>query len=88
MSFAAGHIVILGAGIAAISALNAIRQSSPDARITLVSKETDPPYYRLNLTRYLAGEVDANRLPLKPEPWFVEQRIDLRRGAVADMHYL
>ncbi|KKO11412.1 hypothetical protein LCGC14_0018930 [marine sediment metagenome] len=75
-----GRILIVGAGIAGISAVEAIRRSAPDAEIVLISKETEGPYYRLNLTRYLAGEVGTDDLPLRPREWFAEQRIDFRAG--------
>jgi nitrite reductase (NADH) large subunit len=82
-SFAAGHVVVLGSGIAGISAAEAIRRSSPDTRVTLVSKEPDPPYYRLNLTRYLAGQIDESALPIHPADWYEANRIELLRGAEA-----
>lgn len=70
--------VIVGAGIAGVSAAESIRKLAPDAKIVLLSKEVDPPYYRLNLTRYLAEEIDAEQLPLHPEAWYHTQGIDLR----------
>lgn len=78
------RVVVIGGGVAAVSAAEAVRNAAPGATITVLSREDVLPYYRLNLTRYLAGEVDANRLPLRPEPWYAEQRIDLRRGVEAD----
>jgi len=77
----ARQVAILGAGIAGLSAAEALREASPDAEITLVSKEYDLPYYRLNLTRFLAGEVAERALPVHPEDWYREQRIRLLRGA-------
>jgi len=77
------HIVILGAGIAGVSAAESVRRCAPQARITVLSREDRLPYYRLNLTRYLAGEVDAEALPVHPEGWYAEQRIELRKGADA-----
>lgn len=73
--------VVVGAGIAGVSAVESMRQASPDAEIILVSKEEDLPYYRLNLTRYLAGEVGEEGLPIHPESWYEEQKVELRRGA-------
>jgi nitrite reductase (NADH) large subunit len=70
--------VIAGAGIAGISAAESIRQSSPAAVITLLSREPDLPYFRLNLTRYLAGEITAENLCIHPEEWYRENSIDLR----------
>lgn len=75
------HVVIAGAGIAGVSAAAAVRKAAPEARITLLSKESELPYYRLNLTRYLAGEIKADSLPLHPESWYREKQIDLARDA-------
>lgn len=76
-----GHVVVVGAGIAGLSAAEALRSSSAGVEITLVSKEPELPYYRLNLTRYLAGEIDESALPIYPPEWYEQQRIDLLRGA-------
>lgn len=74
-------VVVVGAGIAGVSAVESMRQASPDAEIILVSKEEDLPYYRLNLTRYLAGEVGEEGLPIHPVSWYEEQKVELKRGA-------
>ncbi|HIJ73499.1 MAG TPA: FAD-dependent oxidoreductase [Candidatus Hydrogenedentes bacterium] len=79
----APKVVILGSGIAGVSAAEALRAASPEADIVVISKEPALPYYRLNLTRYLAGEVDASALPIHPESWYAEHRIDLIPGAEA-----
>ena len=73
-------VVIAGAGIAGVSAAEALRKAAPGAEIVLVSEESELPYYRLNLTRYLAGEVAADQLTLHPESWYREQRIQLQLG--------
>lgn len=79
----AGDIVVIGGGIAGLSAAEAARKNSPDASITLVCQEDDLPYYRLNLTRYLAGEITVSNLKVHPESWYAERRITLLRGAEA-----
>ncbi|HDP34802.1 MAG TPA: pyridine nucleotide-disulfide oxidoreductase, partial [Candidatus Hydrogenedentes bacterium] len=63
-------IVIIGGGIAGVSAAEHARLTAPHADIVLYAKEPEPPYYRLNLTRYLAGEVDAEALPVHPAQWY------------------
>ena len=78
-----GHVVVLGAGIAGVSAVEAIRGASPDTRITLLSRETDLPCYRLNLTRYLAGEIDEQSLPIHPADWYQANAVDLACGTEA-----
>jgi nitrite reductase (NADH) large subunit len=69
--------LIVGAGIAGVSAAEAIRAASPEAEITLVAGEAGLPYYRLNLTRYLAGEIALDALPIHPPEWYRNARIDL-----------
>ena len=71
--------VIVGAGIAGVSAAEALRKAAPDAEITLISNEPDYPYYRLNLTRYLAGEVGLEQMALHPQSWYAEHGIQLQR---------
>ncbi len=73
-------IVIVGTGIAGVSAAESARKTSPDARIFLVGREEPLPYYRLNLTRFLAGEVNAEQLVIHSRPWYDERRIELRLG--------
>ncbi|MEZ4484754.1 MAG: FAD-dependent oxidoreductase [Syntrophotaleaceae bacterium] len=73
-------IVVIGAGISGISAAESARKSAPDARIIVVSREKELPYYRLNLTRYLAGELAPDQLRLHPAGWYAEQRIELMLG--------
>lgn len=77
------RVVIVGGGIAGVSAAEAARESASNAEITLVSGEPELPYYRLNLTRYLAGEVGEEALPIHPESWYTDNRIRLLRGTEA-----
>jgi len=76
-----GKIVIIGAGIAGLSALEAIRRISKDIDVTVLSKEKELPYYRLNLTRFLAGELPEENLTFYPESWYQEQRVEFKTGA-------
>lgn len=73
-----GRIVIVGGGVAGVAAAEAARKTSPEATIVLLAKEQRIPYYRINLTRYLAGEVKREELPIHPKNWYAQQRIDLR----------
>jgi nitrite reductase (NADH) large subunit len=75
--------VIVGAGIAGISAAESLRATSPMAEITVVSKECELPYYRLNLTRYLAGEICEEDLPIHTASWYEEQGVRLLLTAEA-----
>ncbi len=77
------RVVIVGGGIAGLSAAESAREHSPRAEITVVSREPELPYYRLNLTRFLAGEITDQALPIHPESWYEEKRIRLLRGVEA-----
>lgn len=72
-----GRVIIVGGGIAGISAAETIRENSPDTEILIITKEPDFPYLRLNLTRYLAGDIGEEVLPIHPEGWYRDQRIDV-----------
>jgi len=76
--------LIIGAGVAGVSAAEAIRSAAPAAEITLVSGERGVPYYRLNLTRYLAGEITLDALPIHPLEWYREARIELLSDVKAE----
>jgi nitrite reductase (NADH) large subunit len=73
-------IVIVGGGIAGVSGAEHARKTAPESEIYLYSKEVELPYYRLNLTRYLAGEIGGDSLPLHPQQWYDEQHIHLHCG--------
>ena len=75
------RIVIIGGGIAGLSAAEAARKTAPDSEIALLSSEPDLPYHRLNLTRFLAGEIEERALTMYPQRWYDEHRIRLRKGA-------
>jgi nitrite reductase (NADH) large subunit len=77
---AARRYVIVGAGIAGVSAAEAARKADPAAEILLFHGEAGLPYWRMNLTRYLAGEMSGHELDLHPREWYDEQCIQLRSG--------
>jgi nitrite reductase (NADH) large subunit len=74
-------VAVVGGGIAGVSAVESLRATCQDAEITLISKEPDLPYYRLNLTRYLAGEIEEDSLPIHPESWYEERNVRLALGS-------
>ena len=82
------RVVVVGAGIAAIAAVESLRAAAPRAEITVLSKESELPYYRLNLTRYLAGEIGEQDLPIHPACWYEERNVRLMLGAEASAIHL
>lgn len=72
------HLLIAGGGQAATQAAQSARQMEFEGRISLVSAEGHLPYQRPPLSKkFLAGEIDGDRLHLKPEQFFNTREIDL-----------
>ncbi|MGB5862975.1 MAG: FAD-dependent oxidoreductase [Sulfitobacter sp.] len=79
------HIVVIGAGQAGSSCVVKLRNSGFDGKITLIGAETQPPYQRPPLSKaYLMGEMDLERLYLRPQSFYGAQGIDLRLGTQVD----
>lgn len=77
------NIVIIGGGAAGLAAATEIRKNSDDAAITLISAEARLPYYRLSLTRFLAGEIGQDKLIVHPAGWYEKNNISLILGKKA-----
>lgn len=61
------HHVLVGSGIAALSAAESIRSADPRARITLVSQESGGFYSRPGLAYLLTGEVPEAQLRIRTD---------------------
>ncbi|MGJ7505930.1 FAD-dependent oxidoreductase [Variovorax sp. GT1P44] len=72
-------VVIVGGGAAGLAAADRLRREGYEGRLTILSADVDPPCDRPNLSKdFLAGTAEADWMPLKPDDWYREQRIDLR----------
>lgn len=75
------HVVVVGAGQAGLAVVARLRADGFPGRITLVGAEPHPPYQRPPLSKaYLMGEMEMERLYLRPEAFYGEHDIDLRLG--------
>lgn len=75
------RIVVVGAGQAGASLVAKLRGLGFAGRITLIGAESVPPYQRPPLSKaYLLGDMTLERLFLRPESYYEEQKIDLRLG--------
>jgi len=78
------RVVIIGAGQAGGQAAYSLRLGGFAGGITLVGDEAAPPYQRPPLSKaYLKGELEAERLFLKPLEYYAEHDIALITGDAA-----
>lgn len=78
------HFVIVGAGQAAAQAIQTLRHEKFDGRITLVGEEPLLPYQRPPLSKkYLAGQLERERLFLRPRSFYEKNLVGLALGVRA-----
>ncbi|GHU71920.1 oxidoreductase [Clostridia bacterium] len=69
------RFIIVGAGIAGVSAAAAIRTRDDTASIVLLDVEEGLPYNRPMLTKNMFSALTADQLAIYDEEWFEQQRI-------------
>lgn len=74
-------MVIVGGGQAAVSLIARLRELGHEGGIMLVGDEPILPYQRPPLSKkYLSGHFSVDRLILRPESWYSQQRVELHLG--------
>lgn len=77
-------IICIGAGQAALSCAAKLRALGCAAPITLIGDEPYLPYQRPPLSKkYLTGEMERERLLLRPPEWYSEQKVECITGVRA-----
>ena len=75
------HIVVIGAGQAGSSLVAKLRKDGFDGDITLIGAEPVVPYQRPPLSKaYLLGDMALERLFLRPESFYDDQKVTLKLG--------
>lgn len=78
------HVVIIGAGQAAVQAVTSLKAEGFAGRITMLGDEAFPPYQRPPLSKaYLSGKLERERLFLKPDIFYGEANCELLLGVSA-----
>ena len=67
--------LIIGNGIAALSAAREIRKTDEDGSIVMVTNESSYTYYRVKLTEYLSKEFNDDDLLVTKKEWYDEKDI-------------
>ena len=72
-------IVIVGAGQAGVALAAKLRALGYSGGLILIGDENVPPYQRPPLSKkYVSGELDVERLLIRPRDWYAVQNVELR----------
>ncbi len=69
--------VIVGNGVAGVTAGQAIKRADPDAEIHIFGTEPYPYYRRPMLWEFIAGQIDQDDLYFRPADWYAEHGLQL-----------
>lgn len=72
------HYVIVGSGVAAVHAAKAIRDQDAESEITIFGEEQHLPYNRIKLTKGLFSDLHSEKVLIKKEKWYRDNRISLQ----------
>jgi len=72
------NYLIVGNGVAGTTAAENVRKQDKEGKITIVTDEDFPFYWRLRLNEYLAGDLAEEALAAKKAQWYGDQGIDLK----------
>ena len=70
--------LIIGNGIAGLSATEEIRKKDEDASILIVSEEKPSTYWRTRLSELICKDFEEEEIFVKKEPWYNEKHIEER----------
>ena len=77
-------IVIVGGGIAGVTAARTIAESEASASTLLVSGEDRPPYKRTKISKNVASGFSRDAFAIEPSEWYADHGIDLLIGTTVD----
>ena len=73
--------VIVGNGVAGVTAAQSITRADPAAEVHIFGEEPYPYYQRPRLWEFLAGEIEQETLYFRPPEWYAAKGIQVHLGA-------
>ena len=70
-------IVIIGAGIAGVTAAENIRKNNKDIEIVIISNENYLPYSRIKLSKYISCDINYDDLLIHKNQWYKDLNIKI-----------
>ena len=77
------RVVVIGNGIAGVTAAVELREHHPDAELTLFGAEPYDFYYRMIINEVVTESIAIRQLYLMPRDWAESRRIQYYRGVAA-----
>jgi len=71
------RIVIVGTGIASVTAIKAIRELDLDSEIYLIGEEKFYPYNRIRLSKGIFDDLEENNILLQKKEWYEQNRVKI-----------
>lgn len=78
------NLVIIGNGVAGLSAAEEIRKQDSSASITMITDEPYYTYYRTRLSHYLSKDFTVDEIYIHPQSWYQENNITVMFDAIAE----
>jgi nitrite reductase (NADH) large subunit len=72
------NYLVIGNGVAGTTAAENIRKLDKASKITMVTEESTPFYYRMRLPEFISGDLIEDKLIAKKDQWYRDQGIDLK----------
>jgi nitrite reductase (NADH) large subunit len=79
------HLVIVGNGIAGVTAAQEAHQTNPGVKITLIGEEDLPYHYRASLTEWITGELNDESIIARTPDFYDDLNIKRVRGFVREV---
>jgi nitrite reductase (NADH) large subunit len=75
--------LIIGNGVAGMSAAQEIRQADPEGQITIVGDEPDPTYYRASLSEWIAEDNTEDMVMARTKAFYGDMRLETLQDYVS-----
>lgn len=74
------RIIIIGGGIAGITAVKSIRETDKDSEIIIFGEEKFYPYYRIKLSKNLLDDLSEDNVLVQKKAWYEENKVNIYAG--------
>ena len=70
-------VIIIGGGIAGLTAAETIRKSNSEAKISIITDEDYYPYSRIKLSKYINSDINFEDLYIHKQSWYKDMDINI-----------